>query len=66
MVYVGVLMVQSQLPRFVLTCKRVVCKPVLLSLGPKKTLDQGVEKVRFIYKNLDNVGIKDRCMIWNA
>ncbi|KAF8894512.1 succinate dehydrogenase [Infundibulicybe gibba] len=30
------------------------------------TLDEGVEKVRQIYKNFDNVGIKDRSMIWNS
>ncbi|KIJ94378.1 hypothetical protein K443DRAFT_110475 [Laccaria amethystina LaAM-08-1] len=32
----------------------------------QKTLDEGVEKVRSIYKNFDNVGIKDRSMIWNS
>ena len=62
MVYVGVL---TQLPRFALICKRS-CKAMLLSSGPKKTFDEGVEKVRSIYKNLDNVGIKVRFMICNS
>ncbi|KAI0059092.1 succinate dehydrogenase [Artomyces pyxidatus] len=30
------------------------------------TLDEGVEKIRAIYKTYDNVGIKDRSMIWNS
>lgn len=30
------------------------------------TLDEGVEKVRKIYKSFENVGIKDRSMIWNS
>lgn len=29
-------------------------------------MDEGVEKVKAIYKNFDNVGIKDRSMIWNS
>jgi succinate dehydrogenase (ubiquinone) flavoprotein subunit len=32
----------------------------------QQTLDEGVEKVRKIYKNYENVGIKDRSMIWNS
>ncbi|KAL0946978.1 hypothetical protein HGRIS_013128 [Hohenbuehelia grisea] len=33
----------------------------------QQTLDEGVVKVRDIYKNfVDNVGIKDRSMIWNS
>jgi hypothetical protein len=32
----------------------------------QQTLNEGVEKVRAIYKNFDNVGIKDRSMIWNS
>ncbi|KAJ7452502.1 succinate dehydrogenase [Mycena galericulata] len=30
------------------------------------TLDEGVEKLQAIYKSYDNVGIKDRSMIWNT
>ncbi|TFY80327.1 hypothetical protein EWM64_g3677, partial [Hericium alpestre] len=32
----------------------------------QNTLDEGVEKIKKIYKNYDNVGIKDRSMIWNS
>lgn len=32
----------------------------------QKTLDEGVEKMREIYKSYDQVGIKDRSMIWNS
>jgi succinate dehydrogenase (ubiquinone) flavoprotein subunit len=32
----------------------------------QKTLDEGVQKMRSIYKSFDNVGIKDRSMIWNS
>ena len=32
----------------------------------QQSLDEGVEKMRKIYKNFDNVGIKDRSMIWNS
>ena len=32
----------------------------------QSSLDEGVEKMRKIYKNFDNVGIKDRSMIWNS
>ncbi|KAJ6547485.1 FAD binding domain-containing protein [Mycena capillaripes] len=32
----------------------------------QSTLDEGVEKLRAIYKSYDNVGIKDRSMIWNT
>ncbi|KAJ7097998.1 minor succinate dehydrogenase isozyme, Sdh1p [Mycena belliarum] len=32
----------------------------------QQTLDEGVEKLRKIYKSYDNVGIKDRSMIWNT
>jgi succinate dehydrogenase (ubiquinone) flavoprotein subunit len=32
----------------------------------QETLDEGVKKVRNIYKSFDNVGIKDRSMIWNS
>jgi succinate dehydrogenase (ubiquinone) flavoprotein subunit len=40
----------------------------LLSLlsSTQETLDEGVKKVRQIYKSFDNVGIKDRSMIWNS
>ena len=31
----------------------------------QKTLNEGVEKVRSIYKTFDNIGIKDRSMMWN-
>lgn len=30
------------------------------------TLDEGVGKIKEIYKTFDNVGIKDRSMIWNS
>ncbi|KAJ7343560.1 succinate dehydrogenase [Mycena albidolilacea] len=32
----------------------------------QSTLDEGVKKLRAIYKSFDNVGIKDRSMIWNT
>ena len=32
----------------------------------QESLDQGVQKLRAIYKSFDNVGIKDRSMIWNS
>ena len=32
----------------------------------QESLDEGVEKVRAIYKSYENVGIKDRSMIWNS
>ncbi|PPR03533.1 hypothetical protein CVT24_007019 [Panaeolus cyanescens] len=32
----------------------------------QSSLDEGVEKMRAIYKNFENVGIKDRSMIWNS
>ncbi|TFK29889.1 succinate dehydrogenase flavo protein subunit [Coprinopsis marcescibilis] len=32
----------------------------------QQSLDEGVEKVRKIYDNFKNVGIKDRSMIWNS
>jgi len=30
------------------------------------SLDEGVEKMRDIYKSYENVGVKDRSMIWNS
>ncbi|KAF9030763.1 FAD binding domain-containing protein [Panaeolus papilionaceus] len=32
----------------------------------QSSLDEGVQKMRAIYKNFENVGIKDRSMIWNS
>ncbi|KAJ7789792.1 minor succinate dehydrogenase isozyme, Sdh1p [Mycena leptocephala] len=32
----------------------------------QSTLDEGVQKLRAIYKSFDQVGIKDRSMIWNT
>ncbi len=32
----------------------------------QSTLDEGVTKLRDIYKSFDEVGIKDRSMIWNS
>jgi succinate dehydrogenase (ubiquinone) flavoprotein subunit len=32
----------------------------------QKSLDEGVEKMREIYTSYDQVGIKDRSMIWNS
>jgi succinate dehydrogenase (ubiquinone) flavoprotein subunit len=32
----------------------------------QESLDHGVTKMREIYKSFDNVGIKDRSMIWNS
>ncbi|KAG2349617.1 minor succinate dehydrogenase isozyme, Sdh1p [Suillus weaverae] len=32
----------------------------------QQTLDEGVQKMHQIYKSFDNVGIKDRSMIWNS
>jgi succinate dehydrogenase (ubiquinone) flavoprotein subunit len=40
---------------------------VLMKLNrTQSTLDEGVQKLRAIYKSFDNVGIKDRSMIWNT
>jgi len=77
----GHLTALPQLPKFVSSCKRP-CNPTLLSSGKSTTrlvvtssissyrtqesLDEGVKKVREIYKSFDNVGIKDRSMIWNS
>ncbi|KAJ7498478.1 succinate dehydrogenase [Mycena latifolia] len=32
----------------------------------QSTLDEGVQKLRAIYKRFDKIGIKDRSMIWNT
>ena len=32
----------------------------------QESLVEGVKKIREIYKSYDNVGIKDRSMIWNS
>ena len=32
----------------------------------QESLDQGVEKLRTIYKSFEDVGVKDRSMIWNS
>jgi len=32
----------------------------------QQSLDEGVQKMRSIYKSFDSVGIKDRSMIWNS
>ncbi|KIP04793.1 hypothetical protein PHLGIDRAFT_109109 [Phlebiopsis gigantea 11061_1 CR5-6] len=32
----------------------------------QESLDEGVQKIRQIYKSYDQVGIKDRSMIWNS
>ena len=32
----------------------------------QSSLDEGVQKMREIYKSFDKVGIKDRSMIWNS
>ena len=77
----GHLTALPQLHKFVSSCKRP-CNPMLLSSGKSAThlvvttsissyrtqesLDEGVKKVREIYKSFDNVGIKDRSMIWNS
>ncbi|KAJ3932024.1 MAG: FAD binding domain-containing protein [Lentinula lateritia] len=37
-----------------------------INLMTQETLDEGVQKVRDIYNNIANVGIKDRSMIWNS
>ena len=38
----------------------------LISNSTQKSLDEGVEKVTEIYKSYEDVGIKDRSMIWNS
>ncbi len=35
-------------------------------ISTQETLDEGVEKIRSIYKTFEQVGIKDRSMIWNS
>ena len=32
----------------------------------QESLDEGVEKIRKIYRSFEDVGIKDRSMIWNS
>lgn len=32
----------------------------------QKSLDEGVEKMTKVFKSYDNVGIKDRSLIWNS
>jgi len=32
----------------------------------QESLDEGVKKMREIYKSFDSIGIKDRSMIWNS
>jgi hypothetical protein len=32
----------------------------------QQTLDEGVEKLRTIYTSFEDVGVKDRSMIWNS
>lgn len=32
----------------------------------QETLDEGVKKLHSIYKTFEQVGIKDRSMIWNS
>ena len=32
----------------------------------QESLDQGVEKIKSIYDTFQQVGIKDRSMIWNS
>ncbi len=32
----------------------------------EKTLEEGINKMTQVYKNFENVGIKDRSMIWNS
>ena len=39
---------------------------LIVACSTQETLDEGVQKVREIYKNFGNVGIKDRSMIWNS
>ena len=39
---------------------------LIVLLRTQETLDEGVEKMRKIYKQFDQVGIKDRSMIWNS
>jgi succinate dehydrogenase (ubiquinone) flavoprotein subunit len=51
--------------RFVPFTSRLVI-PLTSFCRTQQTLDEGVEKVRAIYKNFENVGIKDRSMIWNS
>jgi succinate dehydrogenase/fumarate reductase flavoprotein subunit len=44
----------------------IISMPYSFSLRTQETLDEGVQKMRKIYKQFDNVGIKDRSMIWNS
>ena len=39
---------------------------ILYICRTQKSLDEGVAKMREIYKSYDQVGIKDRSMIWNS
>ena len=44
----------------------VILMPYSFSRRTQETLDEGVQKMRKIYKQFDGVGIKDRSMIWNS
>ncbi len=77
----GKRMVPSPLLRSSWTCRRL-CRPMprfsgklimtalpfiySLLLSTQQSLDEGVEKIRQIYKTYEQVGIKDRSMIWNS
>ena len=37
-----------------------------VSYSTQDTLDEGVTKIKDIYKTFEQVGIKDRSMIWNS
>ena len=37
-----------------------------MSYSTQDTLDEGVTKIKDIYKTFEQVGIKDRSMIWNS
>jgi succinate dehydrogenase/fumarate reductase flavoprotein subunit len=55
-----------------LLCSGWFLAPFLPSSETKKrhrtqsSLDEGVQKLRAIYKRFDDVGIKDWSMIWNT
>jgi succinate dehydrogenase (ubiquinone) flavoprotein subunit len=37
-----------------------------MMISTQESLDEGVVKMREIYKSFDDVGIADRSMIWNS
>ena len=46
-------------------CSKLGCV-THVQCSTQATLDEGVQKIRKIYETYEQVGIKDRSMIWNS